>query len=158
MYSFHTILSLVNQLHQRCAFIVRYNLIVSSLWRHRRVFEQRRLAHICRFDPQGGDDYPYRSHGQPFTAFASLAGCIFILVVADGAALWKEFQAPPFLSAYLSVRQSLRPLRDISSIELCTLLICAIASSQSSSFSSSWQSNYITRTPGRWSTCATPIP
>ena len=152
MYSFHTILSLVNHLHQRYASIVEHILIVPSLWRHRRIFEQRRIPYLCRFDPQGGDDYPYRSHGQPFTAFASLAGCIFILVVADGAALWKEFQAHPFLSAYLSVRKSLRPSREISGIELRTLLICANASSQSSSFSSSWQSNYITRTPGLWST------
>lgn len=82
-----------------CIAFIRF---YRCLWRHRRIFEQRRLPYLCRFDPQGGDDYPYRSHGQPFTAFASLAGCIFILVVADGAALWKEFQVQPFLSAYLS--------------------------------------------------------
>ena len=152
MYSFHTILSLVNYLDQRCASIVRWNLIVPSIWRHRRVFEQRRIPYLCRFDPQGGDDYPYRSHGQPFTAFASLAGCAFILIVADGAALWKKFQAHPFLSAYLSVRQSPDPSREISGFGLCTLLICMNASSQSSSFSSSWQLNYITKIPGPWST------
>ena len=152
MYCFHTILSLVNSFHQPCFSTVRQDLIVPSLWRHRKVIEQRELPYVCRFDPQGGDDYPYRSHGQPFTAFASLVGCIFVLVVADGAALWKQFQAHPFLSAYLSVRQSLGPSREISSFELCTLLIRANASSQSASLCSSWQSNYIEGTLGHWST------
>jgi amino acid transporter len=47
------------------------------------------------------DDFPYRSHGQPITAYASLATCLFILVVANSAGLWKEFHVQPFLSAYL---------------------------------------------------------
>ena len=151
MYSFHTILSLVNSFHQHWVTTVRHSLIVPSLWRHRREIEQQGLPYLCRFDPQGGDDYPYRSHGQPFTAFASLAGCIFILVVADGAALWKQFQAHPFLSAYLSVRQSLGPSRKMSNFELCTLLIRANISSQYSSSCSSWRSNYIRGTLGLWS-------
>jgi amino acid transporter len=49
------------------------------------------------------DDYPYRSHGQPITAYASLLGCLFILVVANGASLWKEVNALPLVSAYLAV-------------------------------------------------------
>jgi yeast amino acid transporter len=49
------------------------------------------------------DDYPYRSHGQPFTAWLALGGCLFILVVANGAGLWKEFHFQPFLSGYLAV-------------------------------------------------------
>lgn len=49
------------------------------------------------------DDYPYRSHGQPFTAYASLMGCLFILVVANGAGLWSGWHEVPFLSAYLAV-------------------------------------------------------
>jgi len=49
------------------------------------------------------DDFPYRSHGQPITAYLSLAACLFILVVANGASLWKEFNTAPFLSAYLEV-------------------------------------------------------
>ncbi|KAH8702727.1 amino acid permease-domain-containing protein [Phaeosphaeriaceae sp. PMI808] len=48
------------------------------------------------------DDFPYRSHGQPITAWASLASCLFILIVANGAGLWKEFHVQPFLSAYLA--------------------------------------------------------
>ncbi|KAH3913113.1 hypothetical protein HBI56_087620 [Parastagonospora nodorum] len=48
------------------------------------------------------DDFPYRSHGQPITAYASLFACLFILVVANGAGLWKEFHIQPFLSAYLA--------------------------------------------------------
>ncbi|KAH7083883.1 amino acid permease/ SLC12A domain-containing protein [Paraphoma chrysanthemicola] len=48
------------------------------------------------------DDYPYRSHGQPITAYASLFACLFILVIANGAGLWKEFHVQPFLSAYLA--------------------------------------------------------
>ncbi|KAF2027485.1 hypothetical protein EK21DRAFT_102555 [Setomelanomma holmii] len=48
------------------------------------------------------DDYPYRSHGQPITAYASLAACLFILVIANGAGVWKEFHVQPFLSAYLA--------------------------------------------------------
>jgi amino acid permease len=49
------------------------------------------------------DDFPYRSHGQPITAYASLAACLFILIVANGAGLWKDFHVQPFLSAYLAV-------------------------------------------------------
>jgi amino acid transporter len=53
------------------------------------------------------DDFPYRSHGQPITAYASLLGCIFILVVANGASLWKKPSEvdfwKPFLAAYLTV-------------------------------------------------------
>jgi amino acid transporter len=49
------------------------------------------------------DDFPYRSHGQPITAYLSLGACLFILVIANGASLWKEFNVPPFLSAYLAV-------------------------------------------------------
>jgi amino acid permease len=49
------------------------------------------------------DDFPYRSHGQPITAYLSLLACLFILIVANGAGLWKEFHIQPFLSAYLAV-------------------------------------------------------
>lgn len=75
-----------------------------SLERHRTEIEDREIPYLRRFYFEGGDDYPYRSHGQPFTALASLIGCLFILIVADGAALWKHFRTQPFLSAYLSVR------------------------------------------------------
>lgn len=49
------------------------------------------------------DDFPYRSHGQPITAYLSLTACLFILIVANGASLWKDFHVQPFLSAYLAV-------------------------------------------------------
>ncbi|KAH7401698.1 amino acid permease/ SLC12A domain-containing protein [Pyrenochaeta sp. MPI-SDFR-AT-0127] len=48
------------------------------------------------------DDFPYRSHGQPITAYLSLAACLFILIVANGASLWKSFHVQPFLAAYLA--------------------------------------------------------
>lgn len=111
MCSFHTFLSLVNQLRQLESYTVRHDLIMFSLERHRTIIEQREIPYLRRFYFEAGDDYPYRSHGQPFTAFASLAGCLFILIVTDGAALWIKFRLQPFLSAYLSVRQPRSPLR-----------------------------------------------
>lgn len=104
MCSLHTVLSLVKRFHQPYSSTVRDHLTVFSLKRHRTVIEQREIPYLRRFYFEAGDDYPYRSHGQPFTAFASLAGCLFVLIVADGAALWIKFRAHPFLSAYLSVR------------------------------------------------------
>ena len=49
------------------------------------------------------DDFPYRSHGQPITAYISLAACLFLLVVVNGSSLWNGFHVQPFLSAYLAV-------------------------------------------------------
>jgi amino acid transporter len=49
------------------------------------------------------DDFPYRGHGQPITAYLSLVACLFILIVANGASLWKSFQYHAFLAAYLAV-------------------------------------------------------
>lgn len=49
------------------------------------------------------DDYPYRSHGQPITAYASLLACLLLLFVANGASLWKQFRIQQFLAAYLAV-------------------------------------------------------
>lgn len=54
------------------------------------------------------DDFPYRSHGQPFTAYMSLAACLFILIVANGASLWKTFHYQSFLAAYLAVSSKSR--------------------------------------------------
>ncbi|CAI6332912.1 unnamed protein product [Periconia digitata] len=48
------------------------------------------------------DDFPYRGHGQPFTAYISLSACLFLLVVANGSSLWNGFHVQPFLSAYLA--------------------------------------------------------
>ncbi|KAF2473416.1 uncharacterized protein BDR25DRAFT_323953 [Lindgomyces ingoldianus] len=48
------------------------------------------------------DDFPYRGHGQPITAYLSLAACLFLLVVVNGSSLWNGFYVQPFLSAYLA--------------------------------------------------------
>lgn len=84
-----------------CWAFVRFYRCV---WRHRAEFRaDDRFAHVRRFDFVEDDDrYPWRGHGQPFTMVLALAGCLFILVVANGAALWKGFNKTPFLSAYLA--------------------------------------------------------
>ncbi|EXK25062.1 hypothetical protein FOMG_18250 [Fusarium oxysporum f. sp. melonis 26406] len=46
-------------------------------------------------------DYPYRSHWQPWMAVIAFVGCLFILLVCNGAFLWVGFSAFPFLSSYL---------------------------------------------------------
>ena len=62
------------------------------------------IPYVRRWDRnKSTDDYPYRSHGQPITAYASLLGCLLILFVANGASLWKEFRIQQFLAAYLAV-------------------------------------------------------
>ncbi|KAL9096890.1 MAG: hypothetical protein Q9165_000854 [Trypethelium subeluteriae] len=48
------------------------------------------------------DDYPYRSHGQPLMAWSALPGCLAILIVANGAPLWKIFTTGYFFGAYLA--------------------------------------------------------
>ena len=113
MCGFHTFLSLVSHFHQRFSSTVEQDLMLSSLNQHRTVIEERQLPYLRRFDFENDNDYPYRSHGQPVTAIASLVGCLFILIVADGAALWIKFRPQPFLSAYLSVRESSDLSREI---------------------------------------------
>lgn len=75
-----------------------------SIYKHRKVLEREEIPLVRRWDRDNYRDYPYRSHGQPALAYLALAGCIFMLVVSEGSMLWKEFDAPPFLSAYLQVR------------------------------------------------------
>ncbi len=87
------------------AFIRYYHCI----YRHREILKARRVAQVRRWDDDDYDDYPYRSHGQPFLAYAALAGCLFILVVANGAYLWIQFRLMPFLSSYLIVSHHLPP-------------------------------------------------
>ncbi|KAE8150013.1 hypothetical protein BDV25DRAFT_155275 [Aspergillus avenaceus] len=72
--------------------------------RHQHALNQSpEFAHICRFRrPDAPDLYPWRSHGQPVTMYLALFGCLFILIVADGAAIWHKFHVPLFLSAYLA--------------------------------------------------------
>jgi amino acid permease len=49
------------------------------------------------------DDYPYRNPLQPGLAYSALTGCLFILLVANGASLWNGFYNLPFISAYITV-------------------------------------------------------
>ncbi|KAL4905090.1 hypothetical protein BDW74DRAFT_18766 [Aspergillus multicolor] len=83
------------------AFIRFYN----CMYRHRdELNASPQFAHLRRFPNQGAEDrYPWRSHGQPVTMYLALFGCIFVLAVADGAALWHNWATPRFLSAYLSI-------------------------------------------------------
>jgi amino acid transporter len=66
------------------------------------------LERFRRFPQPGVDDlYPWRAHGQPINMYLALCGCLFILFIADGAALWHgKFLVPGFLSAYLAVCSS----------------------------------------------------
>jgi yeast amino acid transporter len=77
----------------------------SSIRTHQKALDQHRMPRVRRHDLQN-DDYPYRSHAQPFLAYAALAGCLFTLIVASGAALWEEFRLEAFLSSYLIVRST----------------------------------------------------
>ena len=79
---------------------------IISLNRHRKELERRDIRYLQRFKDDANNDYPYRSHWQPYTAYLAFIGCIFLVVVANGAALWKTFRVKPFLSGYLAVSQS----------------------------------------------------
>ncbi|KAL4760927.1 amino acid permease-domain-containing protein [Aspergillus foveolatus] len=83
------------------AFIRFYN----CMYRHRdELNASPQFARLRRFPSQGTEDlYPWRSHGQPVTMYLALFGCVFVLAVADGAALWHNWVTPRFLSAYLSI-------------------------------------------------------
>ncbi|RCI08833.1 hypothetical protein L249_4828 [Ophiocordyceps polyrhachis-furcata BCC 54312] len=76
------------------AFIRFYNCIR----RHKATLKREAVGQVQRDDVK---NYPYRSHGQPFVAYAALAGCIFIIVVSNGAPLWKGFYLTPFLAFFL---------------------------------------------------------
>ncbi|OJJ07207.1 hypothetical protein ASPVEDRAFT_46560 [Aspergillus versicolor CBS 583.65] len=83
------------------AFIRFYNCM--SLHRHE-LNAAPQFAHLRRFrNPDTEDLYPWRSHGQPMTMYLALFGCLFVLAVADGSALWHNWAGPRFLSAYLSI-------------------------------------------------------
>lgn len=71
----------------------------------------RQFAHVCRFNRnETNDRYPWRSHGQPLTMYLALFGCLFTLIVVDGAALWNGFHDTAFLSAYLAVSLKSNPV------------------------------------------------
>ncbi|RDA93455.1 hypothetical protein CP533_2672 [Ophiocordyceps camponoti-saundersi (nom. inval.)] len=79
------------------AFIRFYN----CMSKHRDALKRHRVGQVRRWDEENLDDYPYRSHGQPYVAYAALAGCLFIIVVSNGAPLWNGFYLTPFLSFFL---------------------------------------------------------
>ncbi|PFH62087.1 hypothetical protein XA68_15178 [Ophiocordyceps unilateralis] len=78
------------------AFIRFYRCI----WRHRYALKLHNVGQVRRWDFDSIDEYPYRSHGQPFVAYAALAGCLFILVISNGAPLWNGFHLTPFLAFF----------------------------------------------------------
>ncbi|KAF6790000.1 amino acid transporter [Colletotrichum sojae] len=59
---------------------------------------------LARERKQGSVNYPFRSHLQPVLAHVALGGCLVVLVICNGAFLWKDFHPIPFLSGYLAVR------------------------------------------------------
>lgn len=79
-------------------------LTKNSISRYRKELEDNGVAQVRRWSTTDWHEYPYRSHGQPVLAYLALTGCIFVLIVANGAALWKGWHHLPFLSAYLMVR------------------------------------------------------
>lgn len=44
------------------------------------------------------------------TAYAAFTGCFAVLIVINGASLWKGFHSFSFLSSYMIVSQLTRPL------------------------------------------------
>ncbi|KUM64698.1 hypothetical protein ACN42_g2348 [Penicillium freii] len=81
------------------AFIRFYHCI----YQHRHYLKREKVPHVQRWSEEDHDEYPYRSHRQPLTAYLSLLGCIFVSLVANGAALWNGFHLLPFLASYLTV-------------------------------------------------------
>jgi hypothetical protein len=92
-----------------------------SITTHRKILRDKGVLQVERDDY---NEYPYRSHGQPLLAYLAFSGCLFLLVIAGGAALWKGFHLLPFVAPYLTVRRC-----DISSSSVVTwsILTCAAA-------------------------------
>ncbi|KAJ5512550.1 hypothetical protein N7463_002102 [Penicillium fimorum] len=83
-----------------CLAFIRF---YQSISQHRDYLERENVPHVQRWSEQDPDDYPYRSHSQPLTAYLALLGCIFVSLVANGAALWNGFHLLPFFASYLTV-------------------------------------------------------
>jgi amino acid permease len=59
---------------------------------HNEDLKQQKARYLIRSNYEGDGElygYPYRSTGQPLTAYLALTACLFILVVANGATLWR---------------------------------------------------------------------
>ncbi|KAJ5899208.1 proline-specific permease [Penicillium taxi] len=72
---------------------------ICSVSKHRDEILDERIVYF----PRSSNYYPYRSHFQPWLAYIALIGCLFLLLVANGAALWNGFHLIPFLSSYFTV-------------------------------------------------------
>ncbi|KAI0854225.1 amino acid permease-domain-containing protein [Daldinia vernicosa] len=83
-----------------CWAFIRYYHCISK---HHNELVERKVSRVQRFSDRDDNDYPYISNGQPVTAYLGLGGCLLILLVLDGAALWNGFYTEPFLSSYLLV-------------------------------------------------------
>ncbi|CEJ81248.1 Putative Pc22g16190 protein [[Torrubiella] hemipterigena] len=77
-----------------CLAFIRY---YHCLERHKEALQEENVAQVDRWGP----DYPYRSPFQPIMAYLALAGCVFVLVVANSSLMWKGFHLTPFLSTFL---------------------------------------------------------
>ncbi|KAL6855543.1 hypothetical protein ACO1O0_006692 [Amphichorda felina] len=84
----------------QCWAFIRY---YRCIYRHREALDMEQVAQVRRWNQDANDDYPYRSHGQPFLAFVALIGCLLIILVSTGASLWNGFHFKPFLSGYLVI-------------------------------------------------------
>ncbi|CAI7603489.1 unnamed protein product [Penicillium glandicola] len=83
-----------------CLAFIRFYHCIS---RHRDYLKRENVPYLQRWSEEDQNDYPYRSHRQPLTAYLALLGCIFVSLVANGAALWNGFHLLPFLASYLTV-------------------------------------------------------
>ncbi|KAI0169819.1 amino acid permease-domain-containing protein [Hypoxylon sp. FL1284] len=83
-----------------CWAFIRYYHCINK---HQSELMERRVPRVRRFSDEDDNDYPYISNGQPVTAYLGLAACLVILVVINGASMWKEFHYAPLLSSYLIV-------------------------------------------------------
>lgn len=59
---------------------------------HKVVLNQTKARYLRRSNEEG---YPYSSTGQPGTAYLALTACLVILVVANGASLWRGVPHTP---------------------------------------------------------------
>ncbi|OJJ46050.1 hypothetical protein ASPZODRAFT_67618 [Penicilliopsis zonata CBS 506.65] len=105
-----TLLEILSQIGSVSCLIVwscecwAYIRFYNCMYRHRdELREKPQYQHVCRFRRDGPvDTYPWRSHGQPLTMYAALFGCLFILVVCNGAVLWNGFHYKAFLAEYFA--------------------------------------------------------
>jgi amino acid permease len=107
MSSFYTILQLVcNSCYAIKIFTTPLIHLPFSISIHKDFLAQYPdFSDLQRFhyDDSTEDEYMYRSHGQPLTAYASFFSCLFIITIANSAFLWQGFNSLDFLQTYLAV-------------------------------------------------------